>query len=65
MAYDRVEPLDPWPFQMIASTLANIWCKKKFGPEDFLPAAPPSTSLKDKAFRIFGLLAGRNSNGSP
>lgn len=58
-AYDRVEPLDPWPLQMLAATIANIWCKKRFSPEDFLPAPPKGTNLKARAMAVFGRLGMR------
>lgn len=43
LAFDRIEPLpDPyWMTGMVCSTLANLWAKRRYQPEDFMPRAGP------------------------
>lgn len=59
-AYDRLSPIGPVRFDhlaaMIATTMANLWSKKKFKTKDFLPewgATPKRGFNKNKIMAYF------------
>jgi len=48
MAYDRLYPMfDEWlAHGILCSTLANLWSKQKFKPQDFIPRRKKKQSPK-------------------